>query len=151
MPGVTLQQTATGSHVIGGHVEIEAPLSDIIEQNSDGTFILHGRTADLVNIAGKRTSLANLNYLLNEISGVTDGVFFMPDDSDGTVKRPLAFVVSNSLRSEDILRELRKSIDAVFLPRPLYFVESISRNSTGKVTRDSLMKLLATCKKNSCE
>jgi acyl-coenzyme A synthetase/AMP-(fatty) acid ligase len=151
MPEVALHQTETGSCVIGGHVEIAAPLSDIIEPNLDGTFNLRGRTADLVNIAGKRTSLANLNHFLNEINGVTDGVFFMPDDSDGTVKRPLAFVVSNSLRSEDILRELRKSVDAVFLPRPLYFVESISRNSTGKVTRDSLIKLLATCKRISCE
>ncbi len=131
----------------GGHVEIEAPLSDVIELNADGTFTLHGRTADLVNIAGKRTSLASLNHYLNEIPGVQDGVFFMPDDADGEMKRPLAFVVAPGLRGENILNALRNSVDAVFLPRPLYFVEALPRNATGKLTREALMQLMERCTK----
>ena len=136
-----------GNHVRGGHVEIEAPLSDVIERNADGTFILHGRAADMVNIAGKRTSLASLNHHLNEIPGVQDGVFFMPDERDGAMQRPLAFVVAPGLRSEDILGALRNSVDAVFLPRPLYIVETLPRNTTGKLTRESLVQMMATlCK-----
>lgn len=142
LPDVGMRQDAHGSHVYGGHVEIEAQLSDVIEFNADSTFTLHGRTADLVNIAGKRTSLASLNHHLNEIPGVEDGVFFMPDDSDGAMKRPLAFVVAPGLRSEDILGALRNSVDAVFLPRPLYFVEALPRNTTGKLTREALMQLM---------
>lgn len=149
MPDVSLQQTETGAVVTGGHIEGEAPLSDIIEAKPDGTFMLHGRTADLVNIAGKRTSLGNLNYLLNKINELDDGIFLMPDDGDGTVKRPLAFVVTQTLSSEDILRELRKSVDAVFLPRPLYFVDALPRNATGKISREALLQLLANCEKNA--
>jgi acyl-coenzyme A synthetase/AMP-(fatty) acid ligase len=145
--GVGLQQDAQGNRVLGGHVEIEAPLSDVIERNADGTFILHGRTADLVNIAGKRTSLASLNHHLNAIPGVLDGVFFMPDDSDGEMKRPLAFVVAPGQRSENILGALRHSVDAVFLPRPLYFVDALPRNTTGKITREALVQLMERCAK----
>jgi len=145
--GVGLQQDAQGNRVLGGHVEIEAPLSDVIERNADGTFILHGRTADLVNIAGKRTSLASLNHHLNAIPGVLDGVFFMPDDSDGEMKRPLAFVVAPGLKSESILGALRHSVDAVFLPRPLYFVDALPRNTTGKITREALVQLMERCAK----
>ena len=36
----------------------DVPLSDAIELLPDGRFLLHGRHADMVNIAGKRTSLA---------------------------------------------------------------------------------------------
>jgi len=144
---VELLQDEKGSRVRGGHVEIEAPLSDVIERNADGTFILHGRTADMVNIAGKRTSLASLNHLLNEIPGVQDGVFFMPDDSDGTMQRPLAFVVAPGLRGEDILAALRNSVDAVFLPRPLYIVDTLPRNTTGKLTREALMQMMQSCAK----
>jgi acyl-coenzyme A synthetase/AMP-(fatty) acid ligase len=147
LPGVELQQDEQGNRVHGGHVEIEAPLSDVIERNADGTFILHGRTADMVNIAGKRTSLASLNHLLNEIPGVQDGVFFMPDDSDGAMKRPLAFVVAPGLRGAEIMDALRNSVDAVFLPRPLYFVDALPRNSTGKITRETLMQLMERCAK----
>ena len=141
LPGVEMQQDEQGVRVRGGHVEIESPLSDVIERNADGTFLLHGRTADLVNIAGKRTSLASLNHHLNSIPGVQDGVFLMPDDGDGAVTRPLAFVVAPGLNPQRILDALRNSVDAVFLPRPLYFVEALPRNSTGKLTRESLLRL----------
>lgn len=147
LPGVEMRQDKQGSRVHGGHVEIEAPLSDLIERNADGTFTLHGRTADLVNIAGKRTSLASLNHHLNSIAGVKDGVFLMPDDGDGAVTRPLAFVVAPGLRSDEILGALRNSVDAVFLPRPLYFVDELPRNTTGKLTRDSLLRLKQQCAK----
>lgn len=141
LPGIVMQQDEQGVRVRGGHVEIESPLSDVIERNADGTFLLHGRTADLVNIAGKRTSLASLNHHLNSIPGVQDGVFLMPDDGDGAVTRPLAFVVAPGLNSQQILDALRNSVDAVFLPRPLYFVEALPRNTTGKLTRESLLRL----------
>ena len=147
LAGVELMQNEQGSHVYGGHVEIEATLSDVIDRNAEGTFTLHGRTADMVNIAGKRTSLASLNHHLNAIAGVQDGVFFMPDDSGGAVKRPQALVVAPRLRTEDILNALRKSVDAVFLPRPLYFVDVLPRNSTGKITREALMQLIEVCAK----
>lgn len=147
LPGVRLQKDEQGSRVCGGHVEIEAYLSDVITLEADGSFTLHGRMADLVNIAGKRTSLASLNHHLNEIPGVQDGVFFMPDDSDGTMRRPLAFVVAPGLKGEDILGALRNSVDAVFLPRPLYFVDALPRNTTGKLTREALLQLAQHCAK----
>ncbi len=145
LPGVELRQDERGSRVLGGHVEIEAPLSDVIERNADGTFMLHGRTADMVNIAGKRTSLASLNHHLNAIPGVQDGVFLMPDEGDGAVMRPLAFVVAPGLDAGHVLGALRASVDAVFLPRPLYFVETLPRNATGKLTRESLLRLKQEC------
>lgn len=145
--GVELLQDEHGNRMAGGHVEIAAPLSDVIERHPDGTFTLHGRSTDTVNIAGKRTSLSSLNHHLGEIAGVQDGVFFVPDDSDGTLRRPMAFVVAPGLRSEDILSALRNSVDAVFLPRPLYFVKALPRNSTGKLTREALTQLMDRCAK----
>ncbi len=145
LPGVQMEQDGDNTRVYGGHVQIEAPLSDVIERKADGTFILHGRTADMVNIAGKRTSLASLNHHLNSIPGVQDGVFFLPDDGDEAVTRPLAFVVAPGMTVAQLTAALRNSVDAVFLPRPLYFVEALPRNSTGKLTRESLKTLMEQC------
>ncbi len=145
--GIELRQDDRGNSVRGGPVEIEAPLSDVIERKPDGTFVLHGRAADMVNIAGKRTSLASLNHHLNAIPGVQDGVFFMPDDQDGAMRRPQAFVVAPGLRNEDILDALRIQVDAVFLPRPLYFVDALPRNTTGKITHETIMQLMEACSK----
>jgi acyl-coenzyme A synthetase/AMP-(fatty) acid ligase len=143
--GIRLRQDEGGTWAHGGHVEIEAPLSDIIELNADGTFLLHGRSADMVNIAGKRTSLASLNHHLNSIEGVRDGVFILPDEDDRDVTRPMAFVVAPGLNSADIMQALRAHVDPVFLPRPLYLVDVLPRNHTGKLARDALRQLMQRC------
>jgi len=143
LPGVSFFQDEKGTWVKGGHVENEVLLADVIELRNRNAFLLHGRTADLVNIAGKRTSLAHLNFQLNSIEGVRDGTFVMPEEDDGTVTRLTAFVVAPGLTSETIMAALRQRIDAAFLPRPLCFVESLPRNETGKLPRMALDDLVA--------
>lgn len=133
--GIVLRQDERGTWAAGGHVEAEVLLADVIELRETDKFFLHGRTADLVNIAGKRTSLANLNYHLNSIDGVRDGVFVMPDDGAAAVTRLMAFVVAPDLTPKSLLNALRRRIDAVFLPRPLCFVLTLPRDPTGKLPR----------------
>lgn len=142
LPGVTLTQRGEQTWAGGGHVEIASHLNDIIELTDDQCFLLHGRKQDLINIAGKRSSLAHLNYHLNAIEGVIDGAFFMPDElSHDHVTRLGACVVAPSLTTSSLLAALRLHIDPVFLPRPLLFVESLPRNATGKLPREALKKL----------
>jgi len=138
MTGVTLRTDGKATWVKGGHVEIEVPLADIIELRGRGRFLLHGRTADLVNIAGKRTSLAHLNYHLNSIEGVCDGAFVVPEQEGEAVTRLAAYVVAPGLTSETLMNALRQRIDAAFLPRPLHFVDALPRNETGKLPRQAL-------------
>ena len=142
LPGVTFFQDERGTWVKGGHVENAVLLADMIELRNRDVFLLHGRTADLVNIAGKRTSLAHLNFHLNSIEGVRDGAFVMPEEDDGTVTRLTAFVVAPGLTSETIMAALRQRIDSAFLPRPLCLVDSLPRNETGKLPRVALDELV---------
>ena len=107
--------------------------------------MLHGRIADLVNIAGKRHSLASLNHLLTTIPGVLDGAFYMPDEANHDhITRLAACVVAPGLDASHLLAALRKHIDPVFLPRPLLFVDALPRNSTGKLPSATLQALFQT-------
>ncbi len=142
LPSVQLRKADDASvWFSGGHVPAEVCATDLLEITPTGTFILQGRNADLVNVAGKRTSIAYLNHQLINIDGVRDGVFFMPDERAEGVTRLIAFVVAPQMSRQDVLAELRKRIDPVFLPRPLYRVESLPRNATGKLPRDALADL----------
>lgn len=143
LPGMRLRQDRNGTWVAGGHVETEVMLQDVIELRGQTRFLLHGRTADLVNIAGKRTSLASLNYHLNSITGVRDGVFVMPEEGDGAASRLTAFVVAPGLTRETVMNALRERVDPAFLPRPLRLVEELPRNATGKLPREALRALAA--------
>jgi len=138
MTDVTLRAVGTATRVKGGHVEVEVQLADVIELRGRGRFLLHGRTADLVNIAGKRTSLAHLNYHLNSIKGVRDGTFVVPEQEGEEVTRLTAYVVAPGLSGEGLMDALRQRIDAAFLPRPLHFVDALPRNELGKLPRQSL-------------
>jgi acyl-coenzyme A synthetase/AMP-(fatty) acid ligase len=145
--GVTLTLKDDGqAWAQGGHVEQPTLMCDVLELTAGDRFLLHGRTADLVNIAGKRSSLAYLNHQLNSIQGVIDGTFFLADDSHVSrtgVTRVAAFVVAPSLDAAALTEELRRRIDPVFLPRPLLFVESLPRNGTGKLPQEALRALAA--------
>jgi acyl-coenzyme A synthetase/AMP-(fatty) acid ligase len=150
-PGVTLEPRAEETWAHGGHVEQATRLCDVIEVLGGDRFLLHGRVADLVNIAGKRSSLGYLNHQLNSIPGVVDGAFFHGDADTGeaTVTRVGACVVAPGLDAAAIAAELRRRIDPVFLPRPLLLVPSLPRTSTGKLPEEALRSLAAAEQKSS--
>lgn len=143
-PGIRLDQEDGVTFASGGHVEGgRQRLGDIIELNDDGSFLLHGRGADMVNIAGKRTSLGYLNHQLGAVAGVEDGCFYHPDESDVEgITRLAAFVVAPTLTPRQLLAVLRTRLDPVFLPRPLVFLKRLPRNATGKLPRAELQALL---------
>ncbi len=141
--GVTLTAGADAVLAAGGHIEAPTPLVDVIEILENGEFLLHGRTADLVNIAGKRSSFDYLNAQLNSIPGVVDGAFYLGDNStSGTgVARLGAAVVAPTLSVTALTELLKERIDPVFLPRPLFKVEKLPRNATGKLPQQALLTL----------
>jgi acyl-coenzyme A synthetase/AMP-(fatty) acid ligase len=148
--GMRVWNDGAQAMVSGGHVEEPTPLMDVIEVHGDGSrFLLHGRIADLVNIAGKRNSIGYLDHQLTSIPGVDDGAFFMPDEAEsGGVTRLMAFVVAPALTSEQILAALRERIDPAFMPRPLLQVERLPRTLTGKLPREQLRALAQRARKS---
>src|SRR3984957_1544160 len=84
-PGVCLERRDERCWAHGGHIEELTPMADILELKGEERFVLHGRTSDLVNIAGKRSSLAYLNFQLNAIPGVLDGAFFVREDEPASL------------------------------------------------------------------
>ena len=145
-PDVRLSMRDGQTWAHGGTVAEPTALGDVVETTADDRFMLRGRTEDMVNIAGKRSSLAYLSHQLTAIPGVVDGIFFLREDvaqrSSGATTRLSAIAVAPGLTVEAILRELRLRVEPVFLPRPLRLVEHIERNSTGKLRRDTLNALI---------
>jgi acyl-coenzyme A synthetase/AMP-(fatty) acid ligase len=144
-PGIELSAKADQTFAEGGHIEQRTTLCDVIEILGGGEFLLHGRTADLVNIAGKRSSFAYLNHQLTGIPGVVDGTFFLRDEHTGGatgVTRLAAAVVAPTWTAAELTERLRQCIDSVFLPRPLLLVDRLPRNATGKLPQQALLRLI---------
>ncbi len=135
--------------VDGGHVDRRVALADDLRLVDDRHFELRGRKADVVNIAGKRSSLAFLDQQLLTLPGVEDAAFLMPDEQAEGTTRLIAFVVAPNLGTASILESLRSRVDPVFLPRPLHRVRQLPRNATGKLPRDALLALAARLERES--
>ncbi|MDB5365485.1 MAG: hypothetical protein JWM77_1412 [Rhodospirillales bacterium] len=143
LDGVTLREESGAIWVEGSFIDHPTRLADLLELDGATRFELRGRLQDLVNIAGKRSSLAHLTHHLTAIDGVEDGIFFSPDDNGEHAARLVAFAVAPSLTQAEILAALRQRIDPVFLPRPLHLVDALPRNATGKIQREQLQSLAA--------
>ncbi|MDD2769445.1 MAG: AMP-binding protein [Methylococcus sp.] len=149
-PGISISRAADGFRARGGHVAGEIRLDDMLELQSPERFVWLGRSSDMINIAGKRTSLAYLNYQVSSIPGVVDAVFVMPEETEaGSVTRLTAYAVAPGLTSADLMQALRERLDPAFLPRPLHLVASLPRNSTGKLPRSALAALTECLKEAS--
>ena len=140
-PGISIQPHDAGCRIEGGHLAEPVLLNDRVSTEPDQRFHLLGRSSDMVKIAGKRASLGDLTHQLLSIPGVVDGLFLPPAET-AAGQRLTALVVAPTLSKRQILDSLSRSIDAVFLPRPLHRVEAIPRNATGKVTRAGVQQLL---------
>jgi acyl-coenzyme A synthetase/AMP-(fatty) acid ligase len=142
-PGVSLRPGASGTEVDAPWFPTPVLLQDVLEVHSDGTFVVRGRNADMVEVGGKRASLADLTRRLLAVPGVRDGVIFQPDRGDGTaVQRLAALVVAEGLSEAAVLEQLAPGMDPVFLPRPLVFVSRLPRNDVGKLPREWLLAAL---------
>ncbi|OQK16282.1 hypothetical protein AU255_14420 [Methyloprofundus sedimenti] len=139
-PYATIQPTQDNGQFVlqGGHIIRPLILDDTFEIDDKGNFNMLGRSADLIKIAGKRASLNDLNQQLTSIPGIEDGVFFVSKN-----ERLSALVVSK-LPRKTIIKHLRLAIDEVFLPRAIYPVPALIRNTMGKLLKTELERLIHT-------
>jgi len=140
---VHLAPQPDGTAVHAPHLDHPVLLADLVEVLADGRFELRGRSADLLEIAGKRASLGDLTRKLLAVPGVEDGVMLQLDGADASgVRRIAALVVAPGLDEAAVLAGLRGQFDPVFLPRRLRCIAALPRNDTGKLPRHALLALL---------
>ncbi|MBN1378382.1 MAG: acyl-CoA synthetase [Gammaproteobacteria bacterium] len=128
--------------ISGDNLDEATPVQDKLKILSATQFEFVGRTSDLLKVAGKRASLADLNNSIMEIDGVVDAVVFIPDhDNQNLSQRPAALIVTK-LSKQAISKTIAKLIDPVFIPRPIKIVTALPRAENGKIQRAELMKLI---------
>ena len=143
-PDVHLEARDGCTWASGGHVENAIALGDVIETAGTDRFVLHGRSADMINVAGKRSSIAYLNHQLLSVPGVLDGAFYLPDDEAfDSVTRLSAVVVAPGFDAATLKQALRAKIEPAFMPRRIVFVDALPRNTTGKLPQAAINALLS--------
>ncbi len=136
------------------HLPEKVVLQDRLEFSSPRQFRLCGRNEDVIEVAGKRGSLLELNKILLECSGVSDGIVFVPENASpekehsskkSGVRRPVALVVAAHKQDKKQLQSaFATRLDPVFVPRPIIFVDALPREENGKLKQNKVLELFHT-------
>ena len=114
-------------------------LADELCFSENGDFSIVGRDSDLIKVAGKRASLADLNATLLSLDSVVDGVVLPPQTEAG---RLLILVVLQDGDSAAVEKALAGLIEQSFLPRRVCQIDALPRDETGKLKQAALQILL---------
>ena len=140
--GIEMKQGEQGSvNASASHLSETVTLQDKLDFVSDNQFRLVGRESDMVDIAGKRGSLAEINRLLSGFTGISDGVVIFPEQ-DRPVPRLVAIIVLKADANVESLRDYFKAhLDAAFMPRPILCVDELPREESGKLSAKRINQL----------
>jgi acyl-coenzyme A synthetase/AMP-(fatty) acid ligase len=140
LPGFDLSLRESGECVVDSvHADEPVVLADQVRLLEDGRFELAGRLGDQINVAGKRGSLGEITALMLEVPGVEDAVAFLPP-TGAENQRPAALYAGTAGRRA-IRDHLRRSLDDVFIPRPLLQVDRLPRTASSKLPREAVLAL----------
>jgi acyl-coenzyme A synthetase/AMP-(fatty) acid ligase len=137
---VKLETHANGVQLNAAYLQQPVLLDDMLNIQTNGHFKVVGRATDLVKVGGKRASIAELNQRLQAIPGITDGCFFRIERADAELR--LGAIVVSKLDIEIIIKTLKQHLDEVFLPRTVYYTDTIPRNSMGKLVDAEITTLV---------
>ncbi|XP_020253404.1 4-coumarate--CoA ligase-like 9 isoform X1 [Asparagus officinalis] len=123
---------------------------DLCYIDNNGFLFVVDRLKELIKYKGYQVPPAELEHLLQMHNDIIEAaVIPYPDDEAGEV--PMAFIVrkpNSTLQEAEIMELVAKQVASYRRIRRVSFVDSIPKNSTGKIMRKDLMKL-AMIKTNS--
>ncbi len=135
--GFTFSQRNDLNYVDAEHLSGPVELQDALEFVDFNRFILHGRATDMLNIAGKRGSLVQINQLIQQVDGVRDVCAFTRPTDNG-VQRIYALIAGSPDAAASIRAHLKQHLDGVFIPRRMGFVEQLPRTAAGKLPKTAV-------------
>ncbi|MEM6547888.1 MAG: AMP-binding protein [Pseudomonadota bacterium] len=145
--GFTLDPRPEGCIAAAPHLPEAMRLADAVSVEADGRFRLLGRLGDMVNIAGKRSSLGMLNAVVQETPGLRDAVVLRRRGEGSDSLCILAVIDPAAGLGEEqamaaIRRQLRQHVDPVFVPNRIWFADHLPRTAVGKILAGDLEGLI---------
>lgn len=113
---------------------------DLAYTDNEGFIYIVGRISDFIKPSGHRVSTASIESVLLEIPEIVEvAVIGIPNSLVGEAAK--AFVIAKNkeiLSSEDILNYCKKRLPSYAVPHQIEFVESLPKNTAGKILKNIL-------------
>jgi acyl-coenzyme A synthetase/AMP-(fatty) acid ligase len=111
---------------------------DDLLSRADGGFRIVGRVSDVINVAGKKVSPAEVEAELLRCAGVRGAVVFGRESVLRNEEVVACVAARAEVREADVLEFCRQRLSGWQVPKRIFFVEEIPVNERGKVSRREL-------------
>ncbi|MHB9288259.1 AMP-binding protein [Halobacteriales archaeon Cl-PHB] len=113
---------------------------DWAQRDDDGFWFLHGRSDDVLNVAGRKVGPAEVEGALIEHEAVNAAASIgAHDDTKGTAVVAYVILEDGVEETEDLREELRSQVGEElgkpFKPREVLFVDEFPKTQSGKIVR----------------
>jgi acetyl-CoA synthetase len=113
---------------------------DWAQKDAEGFWFLHGRSDDVLNVAGRKVGPAEVESALIEHEAVNAAAAIgAPDDTKGTAVVTYVILEDGYEESESLATELRaqvgEELGKPFRPREVLFVDEFPKTQSGKIVR----------------
>jgi acetyl-CoA synthetase len=113
---------------------------DWAQKDEDGFWFLHGRSDDVLNVAGRKVGPAEVEGALIDHEAVNAAAAIgADDDTTGTAVVTYVILEDGFEETDDLRAELREQVGAElgkpFRPKELYFVDEFPKTQSGKIVR----------------
>ncbi len=115
---------------------------DLLTREGPG-FKITGRISDMINVAGKKVSPAEVEARLLSFPGVRQAVVFGRDSALRSEEVVACVVSEPGVRESDLLEICRQELSAWQVPKRIHIVDAIPVNERGKISRRALARQFA--------
>ena len=115
---------------------------DLAKADYKGNIYITGRVKNVVNIGGKKVNPVYIETVIRSCPCVNDVVVIGDKRQTGEEYLGAVITGSHDLTSSQIRSFLEERLESYMLPSILRIVNTIPRNSLGKVKKESILSLL---------
>lgn len=109
--------------------------SNDLAELADGQVFLRGRLGDLINVAGRKISPETVERALMENPKVRDCLVLGTTCPDAERTETIVAIVAANATENELRQFLLEKLPAWQVPRRWHFVDSLSANARGKISR----------------
>ncbi|MBV9617830.1 MAG: acyl--CoA ligase [Verrucomicrobia bacterium] len=114
---------------------------DLLTRDGEG-FKIVGRVSDVINVAGKKVSPAEIEQVLLQFRGVRQAIAFGRPAAAEALRNEevVACVVGDAVSEDELLEFCRRELSSWQVPRKILILDAIPVDERGKISRRELAR-----------
>jgi long-chain acyl-CoA synthetase len=115
---------------------------DLVEKTPAG-YRIAGRVSDLINVAGKKVSPAQVEAELFRCEGVSEAIVFARESTRRNEEIVACVVAAGAITEAKLLAHCRSRLSSWQIPRRIFLIDRLPVNERGKISRRELARIYA--------